>query len=131
MIYYTLGRIYFHRDMLGEAMKSLESSIQNVQEYKKARILQKMIKQILAYKIQANEFFIVGKYKEARKVNLNIMELDIKDNDVLTSKKWFNSALMNSNLLNFKEAIFNCDAALQRNPRFYKAFGRGPSVNSN
>lgn len=119
--HFVLGTIYYHKDMLQDALRCFEVCLQLSEEHVEAKEMTALLKSIITEDEKASQYIAKKKFDAALLIYQRLLQLDLKQNPIMMSKIYFNCALMNFNQNDFLESMRDSCKALDRNPSYYNA----------
>ena len=117
------GKALMYSGSTDQAMKHLEEALRVDPDHSRAKQLRKSFKEMEKLKNSGNDFFKEGKCNEAIKLYTEAMELDPKNTNY-NSTLLCNRAAAKMRQRKFKEALEDCNEALQLNETYVKAVTR-------
>ncbi|KAI9218104.1 hypothetical protein BC828DRAFT_407907, partial [Blastocladiella britannica] len=117
------GRVFYLQGESGKAQAHLQQALAYDPDMKAARVLFRLVKQVDSVKEAGNAAFKRGDLDEAVAKYTDALALDPTAKN-LHSKLYSNRAMVLAKQGKLREAIADCDAALEIDPQFYKVLLR-------
>ena len=114
------GRILYAQGENDKAMQHFRQALSCDPDFKAAVKYLRMVQKLERMKSDGNASFKAGRYQEAVDTYTEALQVD-PSNKNTNSKIWQNRALCNSRLKKWKDAIEDCDKALELDPSYTKA----------
>lgn len=117
---YVRGLCLYYKDNLEKGLIHFERALSLDPDNKNAREMRFKAKNLKEKKELGNELFKTGKLRDAQTAYTEALVIDPTNKD-MSSKLYYNRALVNSRLAIYADAVKDCTSALDNNPLYLKA----------
>lgn len=117
------GLCFYYQDNIDRAFLHFKQVLVMAPDHAKARDIFRRAKQLKAKKEEGNEAFKAGRYQEALDLYTGTLTID-PHNRLTNAKVHFNRAVVLVKLNKLKEALEDCDKALELDDTYLKAYHR-------